>query len=132
MSTTVNVELVISGDEFDPSTISRILNLMPTQKWKKGDLVKNRYVRRNDSTWSIGIGHQESSDIREQITNLLKVIGGKENELFRLQKQYEVEILILVTINVYDSLKPVISFNHDILTFANAINATIDVDMYNF
>lgn len=132
MKTTVNVELVIFGDSFEVQYITETLRISPTDKWEKGDFVREPNIIRDHTCWTVGIGHQESFDIENQSMNLLSIVGHKSSELLKLQTELKIESLILYTIYVYNGERPSMSLGNEIINFASKINAHIDFDLYDF
>lgn len=128
--TTVNAELVIHGDDFNPNIISNILGLQTESKWRKGDLNERKTMIRDHSSWSFEVGLEESYDISEQYMKLYEIICEKKEDILRVLKQLNAQILLLITIFVYDECTPIISFNKDIIGLSNEMNAGIDIDMY--
>ena len=107
--TSVNVELVISGDEFQLDKVSKILKITPSLQWNKGEKVRNRPIIRKDTNWSIEIGDQESFNIEDQTFKLLELIGDKYDELNKIRVEFQVDLLILFTVHIRDNETPVIS-----------------------
>lgn len=131
MKTNINAEFVISGYEFNTELITNELNLVPNETWNRGDKVPNRNnTFRRDCCWSIESGCIESFDICEQIDILLDRIENKKEIFNKVKKRFDIEYLILITINIVNDEKPIISFKMPIIQFANDIGARIDVDYY--
>lgn len=128
--TSVDIEFVISGDEFELDAITNELDINPTVQWNKGDSVKHRQITRQDTTWCYGIGLHESFDIEEQTIQFLSIFADKIKQIQYLKENYCIECLVLYTIRVYNSETPVLSLGCDIINFASNIGAKIDFDLY--
>lgn len=132
MSTSVNVEFVIAGEMFDLNTISNKLEIQPTEQWLKGDRVSNRNVTRQDTCWSYSLGEEESLDINNQLTTMIKILSLKKDILKDLKITFEIDYLILITIKIEDDVKPLISIKSQAIELMNYICAEFDIDMYIF
>lgn len=130
--TSINIEFVITGDVFDLNYITENINLIPTDLWNKGDLVKNGVRKRDHTCWSFSIGSHESYDIRNQWKTFLDVMKNKESIIKKISKEYKLDFLVLATIEVYDDMKPYITIEKDVMEFTSNINAKIDIDLYNY
>ena len=140
--TSVSVKLVIYGDHFDLQSVSNRLNLTPTEQWEKGDLVeiksiKGNYklydskpLKRKDTTWCLATEFEQSYDISVQARKLLDIVGGKSDELLKLQKEENVGIHIMFVVYIYDNMRPAFVIEKDLIAFAYACNADISIDWY--
>ena len=126
----VDIELVLAGDQFDLELIATVLNIKPTVQWKKGDTISNRPIVRQDTTWSFGIGLQRSYDIEEQSKQLLSVFINRLDKLKLLKREQNIDILILYTVKVYNSETPIMSLSSELVNFASELGAKIDFDLY--
>ncbi len=129
--TSVNAELVISGDDFDLEKVTSMLELVPSQKWKKGDSIRNKSIIRRETTWCYETGFAQSFDIREQTSHLLTAVFKKSHELKTLKKEFGLNFLVLYTIKIYNFETPIISLESEIIKFVNDIQGTIDFDLYH-
>lgn len=132
MSTSVNVEFVIVGEVFDLNTITKELEVQPTEQWVKGEKVSNRKVFREDTCWSYALGEEESLDINNQLTRIVDILKLKKNALKELKVRFDIEYLFLITIRIEDDVKPTISIKSPVIELMNDIGAELDVDMYIF
>ena len=141
--TSISVQLEIYGDSFDLQSISTRLNITPTKQWKKGDcvetsIVENEYIAvdhsvtltRKATVWRLETGHEESYKISTQARKLLDIVAEKTDELCRIQTEESVEIRISFVIYVYDNITPALIIDKELVAFAHAINAHIDIDQY--
>lgn len=132
MSTNVNVEFVITGDIFDINTITEKLEIQPTEQWIKGEKVPNRKVVRKDTCWSYGLGEEDSLDIYNQLSKIINILNPRRDVLRGLKETFELEYLFLVTINIENDVKPIISLKSPIIELMDDIGAEFDVDLYLF
>ena len=130
IKTSVGIELVLTGDQFDLDVVTEILGIKPTIQWNKGDGISNRPIVRKDTTWSYSIGLQNSFDIEEQSKQFLSVFKDKLDQLKLLKRELYTDCLILYTVKVFNLETPIMSLSSDMINFASAINARIDFDLY--
>ena len=128
--TSVNIELIISGDYFEIDCVSKIIGLNPTAQWKKGDPVGKKPIRRSHTCWTYAIGNRETLDITTQWEAFLSEFKDKSESIRQVGALYQTEILILVTIFMYDEISPYMTLSNDVMEFANSIGARVDFDLY--
>lgn len=132
MKTNINVEFNIIGDYFDLDTISNKLNLNPTESWKKGEVVPNRKTVRRDTTWSYALRTKETIDLDEELTNLVNIFDSKREILKKLKLLFELEYLILITINIENQETPAMTIKIPNINFINDIACELEFDTYVF
>jgi hypothetical protein len=141
--TSVNVELVIEGDDFDLEAVSARLGLTPTKQRRRGDIIKRKAIdseeifvdtsvilRWKKNTWGVETGYSETYYISDQAQKLLNIVGGKTDELRQIQDECNVEILISFIVDVRDDIAPALVFERELIAFAHASKARIEIDMF--
>lgn len=130
--TEICVEFNIIGDYFQEEEISNVLELIPSEFYRKGDAIKNRTLARKETCWTISSGFEESLDINEQIKKILYSLQNKSEELNFLKKELNLDYLLTIIINVQEENVPAMYFESNVLGFINNISAEIEVDLYIF
>lgn len=128
--TSILVEFKITGDEFDPDTVTKKLQIVPNEYWQKGEQIKNKSIVRSFSCWIIKTGYEESLDVNNQLVKILDKIKDKKNELIELKKQNNFDYKVDIVIQIENNEKPAIYLSSDIIEFANSIKAEFDFDLY--
>jgi hypothetical protein len=128
-NTNVSVKFVISGDEFSIQEINRILEILPTVAYAKGE--KGEYTTsRKETSWYIGTDFEESFDINDQLKKVYVLIANKKSELIALKKLYRLDYLFSIVVIIKNNQTPAIYLEHDMIEFASYISAEFDFDVY--
>ena len=124
------VEFRIIGDNFDVDYITKVLSIIPSEYWRKGDLVKKRDVIRKYSCWEVSSGYKESLDINIQLDKIITIFSQQIDNLIMLKKMFDIEYIIEIVINVENNIKPTMCLSQRVIEFAYLIGAKIDFDIY--
>lgn len=128
--TSVKAEFSIIGDEFDLEVVTKMLNLIPSESYKKGDDIKGRSIKRIESCWSISTKEEESMDVNEQLDQIIEILKDKVEVLLKLRKMYEIEYLVMIIVKIENNEKPAMCFGRKFIKFINEIQAEFHIDMY--
>lgn len=116
--------------------VTDILGIKPTKTFNKGDIFNHSNLalttskRRKHTDWILSTGYQESYDINDQLNLLLKSLEGKTEELNQLRKNYHVEFLFMIVIEVVNDEKPAMYLQKNMIDFSSLIQAEIQFDLY--
>jgi hypothetical protein len=124
------VEFKITGNEFDPNMITNVLQIEPNECWEKGEQIRNKSINRSFSCWIIRTEYEESLDVNNQITSILRKIKDKKNQLIDLKEHKDLDYKIDIVIRIENNEKPAIYLNSDSIEFANSIKAEFEIDLY--
>lgn len=115
------------GDEFPVENVTDVLGIEPTKTYNKGDIIVNpnlvsTYIRRRKETdWTVSTGYQESYDINDQLSQILKSLEEKTKELKQLKKKYRLEFLFMIVIQIENDEKPAMYLKKNIIDFSSAV-----------
>ena len=129
--TSVMVDFSILGDDFDPDIITEMLAIVPSTKYKKGEINK-RNIAWKENCWSIDTGYIETIDLKNLIKEIIAKLNVRKTVLIDLKKKFEINYLFIVVMKIEQKEKPVIDFDNEIISFLNDINAEITFDYYIF
>ena len=128
--TNIMVRFSIYGESFDPTDITKLLEIKPSHTHKKGDMLKNGISTRKDTAWSIETGYEESLNINDQIERILKLLEGKKDILLRIRRDMPVEMLFMIVVKIENKETPAMYFLKDTLNFFHEIKAEVGFDLY--
>jgi hypothetical protein len=128
--TNIMAKLSIYGDNFNPQVITDYLNIQPEEWWLKGDNVAGKATKRNKSCWRVSTGYQESLDVNNQLSEVIKLFQGKSDKLIELIHSHNLEVFIAIVVNIENNQKPAIYFDRRAIKFVHEIEAQIDIDLY--
>jgi len=128
--TNIMAEILIFGDDFEPSYISDKLGIAPTDFYIKGENLKYANKQRDHTCWTWNTGYEISLDIEEQILQIVKIFSPKIDILDKLKSDLSLEYKVGVVINVENGESPAIFLSMRTLQFLNAIKSEFDCDLY--
>ena len=119
------------GEHFDPDEITRRLGIRPTTHFRPGDpITKDGEGRRRRSGWMLKIADKESLHIDGMLQQMREKIGPVETEIPQICKDLQVQAVILCGVLRNDSaLMPALNFSSDFVSWADTIEASINVDV---
>lgn len=129
-NTIVRAEFILTGGDFDPSDITDILEVTPTESGKKGDMTKNYRVPLQESFWQFDTGDQISLDINEQLSILFDLFFPKKVKILELQRSYDLFAKICLVVVVEDHQPPAIYLDKKMIQFMAEFQLELDVDLY--
>lgn len=127
--TRVKVSFIIESDRLEPDIISKEIGLIPTEFWRKGDIIKESRKRKTGS-WELSVGYEESLDISVQIDKLYNQIKGKTNSILNSKKAVDGIIVLSIVIEIENGQTPGIVIEEKISAFMAKIGGDIDIDIY--
>ncbi len=134
--TNVMAEFLITGDKLIPGVVTQKLNITPIKTWTKGEEIKVRIpgvengARGRFNLWEVNTGYEESLNIDDQLLKIFDVLKSKVGVLNELREEYDLKYTICVVVNIENNDKPAMCFDHWFIDFTQALNATIDIDLY--
>ncbi|MED1205287.1 DUF4279 domain-containing protein [Heyndrickxia acidicola] len=131
--TQVNVYFSLYGDDFPIDDVTKKLEVMPTEAYKKGDLIPNRStVRyRKETSWDLGTGYQLSRDVNDQLQEIVGKIQNKSSTINEIKETYSVECKFFIVVKIEQGNTPAFYLDKDTIKFASTIEAEFDVDLYS-
>lgn len=137
--TQVMVYFSLFGNEFPIDYVTEILEITPTKTYKKGDVIErphnpnvisSKTHYRKETVWEISTDYQESSDVTEQLDQIIRLLKNKETKINRLKAEYDLECQISIVIVIENGYTPGLHLDDEQIEFANSIKAEFDIDLY--
>lgn len=130
----IKVEFLITGDEFDPNEITKLINIEPIEAYYKNEVFyggpdKNIPMNRKETSWGIETQYVESIDVQTEIRKLYDILKNKKSELISILGRYNVKYKFVIVI-YFRNENPIIGIDREIVKFASDINAEFDFDTY--
>lgn len=123
------VEFIVVG-EFDPISITKILNILPKRIYLKGDIIRNTQRFYEKSRWICGTEYEESLDINDQLGKVLNLLQDKKSIFIQLMKEQYLSYTFGIAIKIEENQSPAIYLTKEAIQFASEIEAEFDVDQY--
>lgn len=131
MSYNTNIKIVFSafGSAFEPEDFTEFIGIIPTNYWKKGDIISNykKNRKRKESCWEYLI-HSETIFF-EEISNILVDIF--KPKITDINKFNNISIKFDIILEIAEQQGISLYFNIPFLNMVNSLNGEIDVDIYN-
>lgn len=120
------------GDEFPLDEVTEKLKVIPTETYKRGDLIPKRStVRyRKETSWDLGTGYQNSLNVNKQLQEILGKLQNKTLIINEIKETYSLECKLFIVIKIENGNTPALYMDREIIKFASSIEAEIDVDLY--
>lgn len=126
--TNIKVEFRMLGKKFNVEEVTKILDVLPTSCWKKGEKVRN--TERRYTEWTYSTQCVETLDLNVPLRELKKMFILKADALCTLKEKYDLDYILEVVVIIENDEVPAMYFESDILQFLSKIGAEIDIDMY--
>jgi hypothetical protein len=114
---------------FNPDEITAAIGITPTRTHRAGELISPRAIMRyQNDIWQLDSGLDKSTDLEDQVKDVLERLKAGGTDLINLCTHYEATIECVVF--SYGGDRPAIAFSRDILKQVTALNAEIGIDLY--
>ncbi len=132
--TQVMVYFSLFADEFSLDAVTKQLDIVPTESYKKGDIIKKISPTENHvrgyTRWKLSTGYQESLDVGDQLNLIINQIGGKASIINDLKRRFGLECRFTIVIIMNNGYTPGLYLDESLIAFVNSINADFDIDLY--
>ena len=119
----------IVGD-FDPDSVSRLLNLNPDQSWKIGDLRRDGTAY-DFARWSFGKCDTYDVIVTNQMRKTIAPFLDKIDVLNEIYCKNNVNFYLAVVPSVHaGDISPCLAPSLDVMDFCHATRTEIDIDLY--
>ena len=119
----------IVGD-FDPDSVSRLLNLNPDQSWKIGDLRRDGTAY-DFARWSFGKCDTYDVIVTNQMRKTIAPLLDKIDVLNEIYCKNNVNFYLAVVPSVHaGDISPCLAPSLDVMDFCHATRTEIDIDLY--
>lgn len=118
-------------DDFPIEVISERLGIEPTETWRIGDKVNTTNTRvRSFTCWKYGSETLETLDSQDVLRPILDAFNSKIDTINQLKRELNLHVHIEVVVTIIDGYTPGLVIYPEFSSFAAAIDAYIDIDMY--
>jgi hypothetical protein len=129
------VYFALKGDKFDPSTITKQINLTPTETKQKGDIGKYKNILEH-SSWELSTEKgREYLDVEKIVEELIDKLFDKIEIINALKKTYDLnsvlQIVLYVDTNEEEST-PILGHELKTIEFLFKTETKTDIDIYRF
>lgn len=118
------------GEDFDIQEVTEMLDISPSETWRKGDFVRNTKRLRTYTAWIYNTEVLETLNICALTEQINLIFSPKVDKIAFLKKEYDLDISIDFIVVVENDDPPSIYFESDFIKFASKIGAQFDIDMY--
>ncbi|MBD8027201.1 DUF4279 domain-containing protein [Ureibacillus sp. Re31] len=117
--------------DFPLEVLTERLGVQPTETWRVGDKVNINYSRvRSFTCWKYESETLETLDVDDVLLPILNVFQSKTVIINQLKKELNLDVRIELVIAMIDGYTPGLVISPEFSSFAAAIDAYIDIDMY--
>ncbi len=131
MATECVARLTLTGDDFDPDDVTRLVGFEPSKTWRKGDQRGVSRLRYEHNGWSVHSPEVESLELQDQVRTLLGVLKQHWSKIASVREELGLDAEIACSI-VIEGTAPWIHFDREVLALFVEMGAEIDVDILAF
>ncbi|MCK7487128.1 MAG: DUF4279 domain-containing protein [Bacillus subtilis] len=112
MASRVRVNLNIEGELFEPSKISQILGIEPTNSFVKGEICGDKKSNIHKfSCWTYSTGYRETYDSSAIFSEIMSVFDSKTKLIRNIIENYHLSVVVSFTIEIENNIVPGICFD---------------------
>ncbi len=124
----------LMGDDFDPSEITKVLGIEPTDSWSKGDTGKH-IQRLKYTCWELRSSRDESLNMNSLIKDVIDQLKGKECQINQLKVKFGLTSVIRLVMYIdthEESSTPFLGHEMEEISFLYETETSTDVDIYRY
>jgi hypothetical protein len=127
----IKAKLIVRNFECSPEEITQLLNICPTQIWRRGEPVTSRAknVHKNNGWLLASPCDPVGSSIESQIDSLFSVVAPHADTFAKLPVGTNVELYCVMY--VADYREPIIIFPSDTVKMLAKLGASVGIDIYD-
>ena len=115
---------------FDPDSVSLLLNLNPDQSWRAGDLRRNGTAY-DFARWSFGKCDTYDMIVANQMRKTIAPLLDKIDILNEIRYKNSVNFYLEVVPSIHSGdISPCLAPSLDVMDFCHATRTEIDIDLY--
>jgi hypothetical protein len=128
MKSEISAAFTLTGFDSDPEEITKILEILPTETCRVGDLIGKSILRRKENAWVLKSQLEKTADLESHIKDVLARLQPSWQKLIEICSQYYAEISCVIYST--EAQGEAIHLDKEIIKCAFELNAEIDVDYY--
>jgi hypothetical protein len=129
--TQIKLIFSIFGDYFDSQEFGKLVNLIPSNTWIKGDSLTNRKgLIRKETAWEYSIGFYQTLFLEEILDVFIQKFSPHSEVIVNYIKQYNLETKIDIIVEIVNDEKPSLFFEKAFLNLLSKMKGEIDIDLY--
>ncbi|WP_334840512.1 DUF4279 domain-containing protein [Nostoc sp.] len=128
MESEISAAFTLTGFDSDPEEITKILEILPTETCRVGDVIGKSILRRKQNAWVLKSQLEKTANLENHIKDVLARLKPSWQKLVEICSKYDSEISCVIY--SVEAQGEVISFDKEIIKSAFEFNAEIDVDYY--
>lgn len=132
--TRLKLNLNIIGDDFNPDELTKLINIIPTNSNVRGMGVNSRWKPHEWKwcSWRFSTGYKKTFDLDYLTEEFINIFTNKMELIGDFLKKNKCEAEVWIVLEIGHSMVPAIGFKPTFLSFIQKINASIDIDIYNW
>lgn len=133
MNYKIFVAFMLTRFKCAPEEITAKIGITPSETWQTGDFVnkKKPFMRHQSNGWQLDSQLEKTAELEDHIQSVLQQLKPSWQSLIEISVDCYVEISCAIYL-YSDNQLPAIHFNKEIVQQFAALNADIDIDLYNF
>ncbi len=116
----------VAGD-FDPSEITQMLGISPSEAWKKGDRNEKTHYERKFSRWNLDSQLDHFASLETQVMDVLDQLQTKSAEIAEIKKTHTAYMQL---VGWFHSDYPGMHFEEELIMGLAKLHLSVDFDFY--
>jgi hypothetical protein len=116
----------VSGD-FDPSEISKLIGLSPTECWRRGDLNPKTHYERKFSRWSLHSRLERRRNLEDHVTDVLAQMRGNSAAFCEVSGKYGG---VMQLVAYFKTDYPGLTLGRELVNQVSEFSLGVDCDFY--
>ncbi len=130
MATSIKVRFSLTGRDFDPDEVTRMVGVTPTKTWRRGEQRAGSDLEWEHDGWLLSIPEETSLDVAPQIAKLLGLLRDHVKSISLARETFKLDAEVGVSIYLENSEPPSAHFALDTLKTLCELHADVDIDIY--
>lgn len=136
--TQIKLVFVVFGDVFNPENLTALLNISPSNTWKKGDgLEMNSKFRkdvqipkRKESAWEYRIDFIETLDFHDVSIRFEKTFDNKLDIIRKFIYENDLDATVNIVVEIAAGNVPSLNIPKTMISALSKIGSELDFDIY--
>ncbi len=129
MESEVYAVFILEGPDLDPSQVTHLVGVQPSETWRAGELVSDRaIIKHKFNAWKLNSNLPLSAPLEDHVEAVLRQLRPGWLALEDLCLRYQAKLFCVV--RSYGGARPALIFNKEIVKQVAELSAAIEIDLY--
>ena len=130
MRSEIEVDFILTGRGVNVEAISDRLQIVPSETWRMGDVIKSTVLRRKRDAWVLSSGLDRTMPYPVHVKALLDRLHPRHAEIRGICKELGLEAEVSAGVESYDGDRPNLTLEAGEIRRLADLNAGLEIDLY--